>query len=154
MLKKKGEWGKMSIWSCDECGKDFECFNNRANEAVRLSIKKFCCADCKLKNWKRNLATRLIKHVNEIGSSKFGGGIGMTTDGYIWIKINGKGYHGDQIKLHRYLMQVKLGRKLKSSEIVHHIDENKLNNDIDNLMIVTRAEHNRIHFKGKSYSMV
>ena len=49
--------------------------------------------------------------------------------------------------VHRKVMEDKLGRKLKSSEIVHHIDGNKLNNDPDNLMLVTRKEHINIHRK-------
>lgn len=44
-------------------------------------------------------------------------------------------------------MEEKLGRKLSSSEIVHHIDGNKKNNSIENLQIVTRSEHAQIHFK-------
>ena len=41
----------------------------------------------------------------------------------------------------------KLGRKLLSSEIVHHIDGNKLNNDPSNLTIVSRSKHIKIHRK-------
>ena len=41
--------------------------------------------------------------------------------------------HGREKALHRYVMECKLGRKLKSNEIVHHIDEDKLNNEPDNL---------------------
>ena len=47
--------------------------------------------------------------------------------------------------VHRAVMEQVLGRKLRSDEIVHHIDGNKLNNDPSNLMIVTREEHARIH---------
>ena len=42
-------------------------------------------------------------------------------------------------------------RKLLPEEQVHHIDENPLNNDISNLMIVLRGEHQRQHSTGKHY---
>lgn len=66
------------------------------------------------------------------------------------IRLRGKGKVG-YIKeygkhQHRLVMEKKLGRKLTSNEIVHHIDHNKHNNDPDNLQLVTRAEHARIHF--------
>lgn len=47
---------------------------------------------------------------------------------------------------HRIVMEKKLGRKLTSQEIVHHIDGNKHNNHPDNLQLVTRSEHAKIHF--------
>ena len=50
-------------------------------------------------------------------------------------------------KLHRLIMEEHLGRKLKSSEVVHHIDGNKLNNDISNLKVMTRGEHSKLHRK-------
>lgn len=46
---------------------------------------------------------------------------------------------------HRLVMEEELGRPLKSSEIVHHIDGNKKNNHPDNLMIMTRSEHMKEH---------
>ena len=46
---------------------------------------------------------------------------------------------------HRYVMEKVLGRKLLSSEIVHHIDLNKQNNDASNLIALSRAEHAKIH---------
>lgn len=49
-------------------------------------------------------------------------------------------------KVHRIIMENNIGRKLLTKEIVHHIDGNKLNNNIDNLQILTREEHNKIHF--------
>lgn len=41
----------------------------------------------------------------------------------------------------RYLMEQKLGRKLKSSEHVDHIDEDKTNDDINNLQILTKKRN-------------
>ena len=49
-------------------------------------------------------------------------------------------------KVHRTLMEKHIGRKLLPTEIVHHINFDKLDNRIENLQIVSRSEHNKIHF--------
>jgi len=36
--------------------------------------------------------------------------------------------------------------------VIHHIDFNELNDDISNLVRLTRAEHNKIHKTGKIFS--
>lgn len=45
----------------------------------------------------------------------------------------------------RKIVELNLGRKLSRDEIVHHKDMNWENNSIENLQIVSRAEHVRIH---------
>ena len=59
---------------------------------------------------------------------------------YKCIRINGK-----QVRLHRALMEAYIGRKLKSWELVHHIDGNKHNNELSNLSITTRGTHMKTH---------
>jgi hypothetical protein len=49
--------------------------------------------------------------------------------------------------LHRHIASIQQGRWLTSSEIVHHIDENKLNNDPGNLEVLTKSAHSKIHAK-------
>lgn len=46
---------------------------------------------------------------------------------------------------HRFLMNRKLGKKLDRTEIVHHLDGNKLNNSLDNLFLTNNKDHVAIH---------
>lgn len=46
---------------------------------------------------------------------------------------------------HRIVMEQFLGRKLNHKEVVHHINGNTLDNRIENLQVLSPAEHNRIH---------
>ena len=64
---------------------------------------------------------------------------------------NGKSYrkiHGRHE--HRIVAEKKLGRALEKGEIVHHIDCNERNNKPNNLAVMSRAEHARIHFSKDS----
>ena len=69
-----------------------------------------------------------------------------TENGYLIKYKNGYNKKGNA-KIHRLIMEEYLGRKLTPNEIVHHIDGNKLNNDIDNLKVMTRSEHSKLHRK-------
>jgi hypothetical protein len=46
---------------------------------------------------------------------------------------------------HRLIMERFLGRKLSSNEVVHHKDGNKRNNDINNLEVMSRSKHSKLH---------
>jgi hypothetical protein len=46
---------------------------------------------------------------------------------------------------YRLVMAEKLGRYLSSDEHVHHIDLDASNNDPDNLVVLTAAQHMRLH---------
>jgi len=61
--------------------------------------------------------------------------------------INEDGYKiiSRERREHRIIMEKHLGRKLKKEEIIHHINNNKTDNRIENLMICTRVEHINIH---------
>jgi hypothetical protein len=121
--------GKIRI-KCIKCGK--------IREVYPFVVKKNrrYCKDCKgeatkgEKNWRWN------------------GGIWKLLNRYKMIKVpkhpfaNPNGY----VYLHRFLMEKKIGRYLKPEEVVHHIDRNRENNNLDNLMIFpNQSKHRRYH---------
>ncbi len=63
-------------------------------------------------------------------------------------RVTSKGYKGAPRGglEHRAIMEAAIGRKLKSTEVVHHWDENKANNALDNLCLMrSRSAHTRLH---------
>lgn len=71
----------------------------------------------------------------------------MSTDGYWEIHVPEATPNSIKgvMKEHRYVMQCFIGRPLLPSEIIHHKNEDKLDNRLDNLEIVSRSEHNKLH---------
>lgn len=59
-----------------------------------------------------------------------------------------KGYRQPQIVRARVVMAEHLGRKLPSSELVHHKDNNRQNDAIENLELTTAKIHCIIHMQG------
>lgn len=65
---------------------------------------------------------------------------------YPIIRVNGR-----YVKEHRYVVEQHLRRKLLRTEEVHHKDENKFNNDISNLVILSKSEHAKLHNADRYY---
>ena len=68
------------------------------------------------------------------------------------LRLHGQGYvysNTDPKRRfeHIYIMEQHLGRPLRRKEVVHHINENKTDNRIENLQLMTRGEHQRHHFR-------
>ena len=83
-----------------------------------------------------SVAKRGQKYCSRRCSMKRKDGKSLSSDGYFIEKNK---------KVQRIVMEKHLGRNLKPTEIVHHINGDKLDNRLENLQVVTRAEHNKIH---------
>jgi len=53
--------------------------------------------------------------------------------------------HGKKRFDHRLIMEKYLGRKLEYEEVVHHINDDPMDNRIENLILTTRQEHMKLH---------
>lgn len=56
-------------------------------------------------------------------------------------KCGKQGYYAE----HRLIMERKIGRYLEKTENIHHINHDKTDNRIENLMVLTNSEHGKLH---------
>jgi hypothetical protein len=111
--------------ACEQCGTAFK----------GKSRQRFCGKVCSLK------ARSVVMH--ELAASPEAQAKRLATlaanhPSTYYAKRNGRHQH-------RVVAEQMLGRPLRSDEVVHHIDENKRNNDPSNLRVMTQAEHMREH---------
>jgi len=61
---------------------------------------------------------------------------------------------GRYIKEHRLVMAQELGRPITRKEVVHHLNEDKLDNRPENLIVVSATVHRRLHRASKLLMML
>jgi hypothetical protein len=99
--------------------------------------KKFCACGC----GQTTTTTPQGLHRTYIrGHNRRGVGKGWIEGGYRYLYVEDA-----KIAEHRHVVEQNLGRKLGSNEVVHHVNGNKLDNALVNLVVLSRSEHQRLH---------
>lgn len=129
-----GEESRKESLICPVCGITFFKHHDKRTK------NRFCSIGCRDK-W-RSMNVRGIRHPRFKGKIRYG------TDNRYWAILSpyhpfcdGKGY----VFEHRLIMEKSIKRFLAPGEIVHHINRNTLDNDISNLCLMEKVEHDRLH---------
>jgi hypothetical protein len=129
--------------NCQHCSKVF--IKQPYDSKKYWAVKKYCSIKCSgtlvKKGQSLSPKTQFIKG-QSAGSKNpsWKGGRNKTISGYVRLRID------KQYKLeHRYIMEQHLGRKLLSTEHVHHLNGNKADNKLENLQLIDPKAHGEAH---------
>jgi hypothetical protein len=131
MAKIRAKYPRV-VLKCEICQCEFSVSNDRKNA-------RFCSRVC------------FGKHRSTLRGEKaysFKRGFFIDKDGYRMIRdsITDNARKNKYIMEHKAVMIKKIGRSIKRGEVIHHWDENRLNNDPENLALFrTQASHLRLH---------
>ena len=124
-----------SVGAVCKCGKKFQVPLAR----IRDNRGKYCSNKCKYKYYVRPKGLHYNIKVRNKAWFKFTGGA-IDKKGYRILYKSGK-----HVREHRFLMEEHLNKKLDKLADVHHVNGNKLDNRIENLIILSHSEHTRYH---------
>lgn len=100
----------------------------------KTAVNRFCSSACSCKFLNKNK-----NHQRKAGIAGGAHKIALRGTGTkTYVKELGRHQH-------RVVMERILGRKLKSTEIVHHKDSNKKNNHPSNLEVMSQSKHIEMH---------
>jgi hypothetical protein len=116
---------------CQQCGKEFN--RGRLPSGVLENIKdytvrKYCSHSC------------YSQHNTGDNHYLWKGGKRKSPDGYVRLSNANDKYE------HRDIMEKYLGRELNINESVHHINGNVSDNRIENLLLMSKKEHHKLHY--------
>ena len=94
------------------------------------------------------------RQISESNSCNYNGlnGYGHTKEqnrGYIlaYVPKHPKAHKDGYVMLHTVIMERAIGRYLKPNEVVHHINHDRKDNRIENLLLMDKKEHCSMHMK-------
>ena len=79
------------------------------------------------------------------------GGVIKRPDGYRAIRTSQMNGGSAYTLEHRAVVERHLGRQLSPEEIVHHKNGDKTDNRLENLEVLSRADHNRVHLRERNH---
>lgn len=137
----------MIIVNCTTCNKKVKKYKQNKKGFY------FCSTNC-YTNFRKNNKNIFPNPPINSGSNNFRWNGGQTVDRYGYTKVfdkdnpmsDSKGY----VYLHRLIFSKSVGRVLLKNEWVHHKNENKRDNRLENLELMTEKQHKTYHGKKSS----
>lgn len=142
---------KMCHFECDSCGTPFQRKGSDVSPKRLNNNYKHFCDNCKDYGKFAELGreTQIRNLEKRIGEKK------IDSHGYVQVYVGPKssdkclhstrGHYCGSVREHILVMSEHLGRPLEEGEVVHHIDGDKTNNDLQNLQLMSVDEHNALH---------
>ncbi|MGI5245073.1 HNH endonuclease signature motif containing protein [Dactylosporangium sp. CA-139066] len=124
----------VAIRACEECSKPLDFSHIKSEKDRRLAQRRnrFCGKTCSNRYVARNRKSTSYRHI--------------TPRGYvaIWMPNHPMAQKTGYLLEHRLVMAEHLGRILLPDEVVHHKNEIKTDNRIENLELLAKQEHDRL----------
>ena len=144
------------ILNCKVCGKEFDTYPALAEKRKYCSYKCSSIGREPTRYWKgRKLTAEHRRKISENHANVSGenapawkGGKRKHTEGYILLYSPSHPNKDNKLEVleHRLVMEQHLGRYLTKKEVVHHINEIRTDNRIENLMLFPdNAKHLLFH---------
>ncbi|MCA1807381.1 MAG: HNH endonuclease [Actinobacteria bacterium] len=124
---------------CDVCGEErWLSYAVASNNLNRTGTNR--CKSCALKGIEKpNLRGKPVYTASGKDHHAWKGGSYVSGDGYRMVWCGARNHRRE----HTVVMEEYLGRALEKSEVVHHLDGDKLNNSVDNLVVLQKSSHHR-----------
>jgi hypothetical protein len=143
---------------CDYCGREFEYLGHHTGRNQHFFCSKQCSDNFKSKQVEVTCdlcGKQFMKKQSDIARSSHNFcSLECSKTFTFMMNDNKRGLHYGRKPLYRILMEEKLGRELTADEEVHHVDGNHFNNALENLVVLSKSEHARIHAAWKERNEV
>lgn len=134
---------------CDWCGGEVK----NASKHINRNKHFFCSMACYLSYKTKKVAVRCdwcrkeyMKKASDIKRTNHNFcSAQCSCDFHRWTGKTTRSPKVDGVPIHRLVAEKSLGRKIAENEEVHHLDFNHENNDPNNLIVITKSEHSKIH---------